>query len=149
MPKIIQDFLDGIAGIPDKNAGGCLFFCYAFFLWLKKNNLPTDKFYIVQYAYCIENIQQNLQYIYGEMPVSSSHFSWVYEEIEVDGEGFLDQLNYKHHEKERLRQIAEHGLNEAFCIDALKKARWYPEFNRKQAIKTLKHNLDLDLNHVA
>lgn len=150
MPKIIQDFLDGIAGIPDKNSGGCLFFCYAFLLWLEKNGLPTDSFIITQYARHEEShkIEHNMNYVNGASPMSSSHFTCMYECIEFDAEGLprdIWRLSYK---RQKLNQIAEYGLNEAFCIDALKKGKWNTDFNRKQAIKTVKKNLGIDMGHV-
>lgn len=46
---MLEKFFNGCSGIDCKNAGGCLFFCYAFWKWAKKNGLDLSSFDIVQY----------------------------------------------------------------------------------------------------
>lgn len=149
----ISPFFDAITDIPDKNRGGCLFFCYAFWKWLKKHGHETETFQISQYD---ENqradIDSNLEWINGnaDNPTSSYHFSWWYQDNHYDAEGAVDDSIYSDLDSEVL-----YGLNtsrcclvEEFCREALLYSGWNDRFCRKLAIHTIKETLDIDLGDV-
>ena len=152
----ISPFFDAIIDIPDKNRGGCLFFCYAFWKWLKQNGYSTETFQIEQYDddYSTTNIENNLEWIENNgannNPISSHHFSWWYEGEQYDAEGAVDNTIYGHFDSEVL-----YGLNtsrcclvEEFCQKALIYSGWNCTFDRSDAIETLKEVLDIDLSDV-
>ena len=150
------DFFAGIEYIPDKNNGGCPFFCYVFWKWLKKHGLPTESFDIAQYdAYWDSgNAEHNLEWIEGKIdddPRSSCHFTWLYGGIEYDGEGIVN-----HSMVNGNKRVVLSGLNtvvapmvDKFCIEALNKAGWNNWFNRNDAIDTIANTLEIDMNEVA
>jgi hypothetical protein len=136
----LQAFFDGIENIGWKNHGGCLFFCYTFWLWLKKNNMSTESFEIVQYDAAYEkgaNIAINQVWIDEQSgnAASAAHFTWMYEGEEYDAEGPFSTLR-----PDDIKAILK-GLNtpnaelvEEFCKNALTKATWNYMFNRVGAI---------------
>lgn len=153
MDKEIQRFFDGIEEIEDKNCGGCLFFCYAFYRFLIENNMETDTFQIKQYNYEKWNIEHNLEWIEGnndDDPVSSNHFTFLYKENEYDGEGLVKKNTFSHYRNSEIL----YGLNgvinivEHFCKECLIKSGWNDIFDREYAIEKIKENLDLDLSDV-
>jgi hypothetical protein len=148
----VSPFFDAIYDIENKNRGGCLFFCYAFWKWLKKNGHSTESFQIVQYDYDKTPIMQNIQWINTNKgnPVSSNHFAWIYQGVEYDSEGIIK------HKKNYLREIL-YGLNspklnvdlvEQFCVKALTKSCWNDEFDRKGVIDDLVYSLGVNLYNV-
>lgn len=142
----IDSFFEGIKEIPCKNWGGCLVFCYVFYLWLLKHGYNTSSFQIVQYDSWSNNIPKNQAFIRGETneAVSSSHFSWIYNGVEYDSDGIctwnrgakaiLNGLNTKYGD-----------LVDSFCVTALTQGDWNTDFDRKDAAKVVKENLGIDL----
>ena len=156
----VSDFFNQIKDIPKKNAGGCLFFCYAFYKWLKKNDFPTDSFQIVQYDTSGYRLGSNLAWINNARnnednacyPQASDHFTFVYDGVECDGNGLFNKARWSDCRVEVL-----HGLNipsmsvdlvEEFCVQALMEGEWNSEFNRGAAIEEIKECLDIDLGNV-
>lgn len=153
MNKNLKPFFKGIKEIPCKNNGGCLLFAYTFWKYLKKNNLPTESFDIVQYASSYENaIEHNIKWINKdndiEHPMSSFHFTWLYEGIEYDGEGKVGD------EYKSMKRKILHGLNgmtnlvDEFCVQALNKSSWNSMFDRPSAIKIIEEKLGIDLDEI-
>jgi hypothetical protein len=141
----LQVFFDAVKEIPYKNWGGCLFFCYVFFLWLKKNNYSTSSFAIIQYdCYDGDYIRHNEDFIKGETDFarSSAHFTWKYDGGEYDACG---TPTYKTKEFAELKglQTRYGSLVACFCENALINGSWNPDFNRNAAIDIVKKNLKL------
>lgn len=151
IPKRLIPFFEGVEDIPFKNDGGCLFFTYSFWLWVKENNYPTESFQIVQYDHEDKRkIKHNLQFINGDRgnPVASYHFSWIYDEEEYDADG-------RHVGSDYLSREILKGLNERyspvvdeFCLKALNRGGWNSTFKRKSAIEIVESNLLIDLSGV-
>jgi hypothetical protein len=147
----VSEFLDAVETIEAKNCGGCLFFCYVFYLWLKKNNLPTETFFIRQYADALNNdrLYKNMEYkAPGSHAYASNHFTWFYNGIEYDAEGKihrLDEIKGRKYTYVDLKQICEYNLVESFCKDALIKGSWNPRFNRRKAFQIVEENLGIDV----
>jgi hypothetical protein len=159
----VKPFFDAIHDIEDKNRGGCLFFCYAFWKWLKKNGYPTDSFQIVQYDNDNERIMQNIKWIENNRgisqdfensgnPLSSSHFSWLYQDVEYDGNGHISKTRWVGYAKKTLFGLNTPNLNvdlvEQFCVGALTKSFWNDDFDRKGAIDDLVYSLGVNLYDV-
>lgn len=153
MNKNLKGFFEGIKDIEDKNAGGCLFFAHVFWRYLKKNNLPTNSFEIVQYSPSYKDaIEHNIKWINKDNdvkhPISSFHFTWLYEYTEYDGEGEVGDRFF------HLKRKVLYGLNgmsnlvEEFCVQALNKSSWNSMFERNDAIEIIKYNLDIDMSDV-
>lgn len=144
--KDVNEFFDGISEIESKNHGGCLFFCYLFFLWLKKNNMPLKDFDIIQYHDFYDNIEHNLNWLYDKEgdPVSSYHFTWIYDGLEYDSDGEADDYSFiRYRECLELRDEEEIEL---FCANALKFGDWNPMFDRNEAIENVHHKFGIDLS---
>lgn len=154
----LDGFYEHIEGISSPNAGGCLFMCYFFWKWLQKNNLPTESFEIVQYeGWGDDNsIEHNIQWIdecdindgADHHPISSHHFTWMYEGVEYDACGVVTR------EYTDTKEILS-GLNgvysnliEIFCVEALTKAIWNDWFDRIGTIEYIKKMYDIDLANV-
>lgn len=150
----LDPFFDAIEPIRYKNNGGCLFFAYCFWKWLKENGHPTESFEIVQYDWSDKlAIKRNLRFIEGSenVPSSSYHFTWLYtidgEELEYDAEGvYYPGLN--------AREVLT-GLNtkfvslvDEFCIKALNESDWNSRFNREEAIEIVESSLLIDLSEI-
>lgn len=152
MKTDVQEFFDAIYPIKDKNSGGCLFFCYAFFLWLKKNKLPLNDFQIKQYSREEYKIENNKGYHNGNTPVSSAHFTWIYDGKEYDSIGAatrksftFDKLSFY---KSDILDTVTHDIVESFCIDALSINQWNDAFERIPAVDHIRKTLGLELSHV-
>lgn len=163
---VLADFFKGVQSIENKNRGGCLFFCYAFYKWLKQNNMPTDSFQIIQYDE--ENscrITNNILWVSSKInnlpnhyssPQSSSHFTWLYNGIEYDGYGEVRETS-RHRRWERVDNEVLYGLNnsglkinlvEEFCTKALNYSSWNDWFERNEAIEIISETLGIDLYDV-
>lgn len=155
-PKLVP-FFSGIKSIQYKNNGGCLFFCYVFWLWLKQNNMPVETFQIVQYASPREDneAEHNQAWIenQGEYdnPKSSYHFTWYYDGTEYDSNGLVNRANINNN----ATRIVLDGLNteylelvEKFCVSALLHGSWNMMFDRAMAVSMIQEEFDLELEHV-
>lgn len=141
----LQAFFDGIKDIEGKNFGGCLFFCYLFFLWLEKNKMPTRSFKIVQHDYDDKYyINRNIDFIRGDRDkaVSSWHFSWIYKGIEYDSEG-TDPMT---HFSRKVLALSNKGIIRSFCKSALIFGSWNSTFDRQEAIEHVIKTLDIDMS---
>jgi len=144
----LQVFFDLIKDIDYKNHGGCLFFCYVFFLWLKKNNYSTTSFSIIQYQMWGSYIEQNEAFIRGEnsAATSSSHFTWKYNGIEYDADGFPKPMMTQGQSSELKGLQTRYGsLVKCFCESALINGDWNTMFNRNRAIEKINKTMKLRL----
>lgn len=147
----MQKFFNGVKSIKNKNAGGCLFFCYAFWKFLEKENLPTDTFQIVQYDYAdLRYTEHNLKFINGEIAyaTSSRHFTWMYEGVEYDGYGKVVEVQFGLRTVLNGLQNEFENLVDKFCESALINGNWNETFNREKAIDLIYENLKIDLNSI-
>jgi hypothetical protein len=140
----LEPFFGAIKDIEEKNAGGCLMFCYVFYLWLKKNGYPLDSFTITQIGWK-NTIEHNMAFLKGERDtaMSSSHFVWDYEGARYDGE-CLYLGGYSYCDKAPL-PLFEDSI-ENFCLSALNNASWNRDFDRNRAIDIVQERLGLDLS---
>lgn len=145
----LKVFFDGVRPIEYKNNGGCLFFCYAFYLWLKKNGYDTSVFSIVQYCDPWENtIPQNEAFVEGKnsQAASANHFTWIYNGTEYDADGIVSVTKgappacWQHH---KFDELLEKNLVEKFCINALHNGSWNEMFDRKSAMKAIKNTFGI------
>lgn len=151
MKADLSDFFSAVEDIKFKNCGGCLYFCYVFYKWLKQNDMDTSDFQIIQYSKYSDEVEANLEWInYEEGASSAYHFTWVYDGIEMDAEG---ELSY---EPDVEHRVELGGLNtpycdvvEAFCEDALINGSWNFMFDRNEAIKIVKKTLGINTKTVA
>lgn len=148
----VQEFFDKIKDINDKNAGGCLFFCYLFFCWLRKNNYPTDSFEIVQIAlpYEEDRIQQNIEFInkQRDSAVSSAHFAWRYNNEEYDSDGVLNHVRWDSYPKATLPLFGDTEAIISLCENALMNGRWNTWFKRNAAIQIISERFGIDFSHL-
>ena len=151
MDVIVQEFMDKIRPIPDKNHGGCLLMAYTFYKWLQKHNLPTNDFHIVEYGWWGDsNIRENLEWIDSpedNSPCSDSHFTWEYKGKEYDGEG--EYRNSKPSaNREVLYGLNKYDLTDHFCMRALNEACWNDTFDRSFALDFIQEQLDIEFPEV-
>jgi hypothetical protein len=142
-------FFNTIDLLTSPNRGGCLMIAYTFYLYLIKNNLPTDTFRIKQYQnnHGDDDIDHNIKFINGltDSAVSSAHYTWLYNGVEMDG------TIRKHKELAVVTDtyiilpIKDFTL---FCENALINGNWNWIFNRDESIKIIKEHLDIDLTHL-
>lgn len=148
----VKEFFDKICDISDKNAGGCLFFCYLFFCWLRKNNYPTDSFEIIQITlpYEEERIQQNIDFINKERDsaVSSAHFAWRYNGKEYDSEGLLNCTRWDSYPKATLPLFGNTEAIISLCENALMNSRWNTWFDRNATIPIITERFGIDFSHL-
>ena len=149
----VSPFFGKIENIPNKNLGGCLFFCYLFWLWLKENDLPTDSFSIFQYDFEDgDSINQNLDWILGDTDEagSSAHFAWKYEGIEYDSDGIRPEGGWNNYEATELLGLNHEtgSLVEEFCLNAMLYGGWNYTFDLPEALKTLGPMFDTDISKV-
>lgn len=149
----LDRFFDGVADIPDKNRGGCLFFCYAFWKWCKINNIPTDTYDVIQWEASYEHgkIEQNLQFLHHGMNDldSSAHFAWTFDGELYDGYGLTTyESNTRPGDNYENITNGNHDRIEEFFIRALNEDIWNTTFLRNIAIRNIKDRLDLDLHEV-
>lgn len=140
----LSPFFEAIEDIEYKNEGGCLMFCYVFYLWLKKEGHSLDSFTITQIGYDYK-IQHNMDFLEGkqEAAASSAHFVWDYQGSRYDAEGlYRDKFFY--YDSAPL-PLFEDSI-ETFCLSALNNARWNPTFDRNRAIDIVQERLGLDLS---
>ena len=147
--RTVAPFFKKLNNIHNKNAGGCLFFAYVFWLWLKRNDLPTESFEIVQYDYNGDCSRHNLRWIAGQKKhaISSAHFTWMYEGIEWDAAG-----EFNNRRSDCVRRVLE-GLNtryaslvERFCKVALRdRDQWNVSFDRDSAVRKLRRRFDMKI----
>ncbi len=149
---MLKHFFGTIKPIEYKNNGGCLFFCYVFWKYLKKHNLPYNTYQIVQYELGDSNTKRNIQFINGEVDTadSSRHFTWLYEGKEYDGNGETKAGNSAYGTDGNRTvlnglQNDYENLVDKFCVNALTHGDWNSMFNRKQAIKRIEKTLELEL----
>ena len=148
-PEELSEFFDSVADIPNKNRGGCLFFCYVFWLWLIDNDMPLDSFDIIQYDYTHRpKLGQNMEWLCnGNLsPTSSYHFTWIYNGIEYDADGELCCFDDDGLECEAL--CIENDQIKDFCQHAINFAPWNDEFDREEAIYIIKDRLGLSLDDI-
>lgn len=148
----VKEFFNKICDIDDKNAGGCLFFCYLFFCWLRKNNYPTDSFEIIQMSSMFEEdrIQENIEFInkQRESAVSSAHFAWRYNGEEYDSEGVLNHIRWERYTKATLPLFGDANAIVALCENALTNGRWNSCFDRNATIPIVTERFGIDLSHL-
>jgi hypothetical protein len=155
--QVVDAFFAGISPLYYKNNGGCLFFTYAFWLWIKKNALSTKSFQIVQYDYYYKyDLTKNLNWIDDsvknncpltkEHPSSANHFAWEFQRKEYDSEGPRC--------KDSSTRTVLKGLNghmclvDAFCIGSLAHSSWNRRFRREDAISHCEVSLGLDFEEL-
>ena len=144
----VQEFIDLVAPIRNKELGGCLVMCYAFYRWLEHKGLDQDTFYIVQYdsMYDGDNIEHNLAWIEGknDEPTSANHFTRLYHDKEYHSTG-----HYRNsYGRTVLTGLTEKDIIEEFCIDALNYAPWNGDFDRPTEIPRLELILGIDLSEI-
>jgi hypothetical protein len=143
MSKELEDFFQRIKDIPNKNNGGCLFFCYLFYLQFCECE-------IVQYSgWDIYPIQHNLDFIEGRRnrAVSSSHFTWIYSGVEYDSDGPYDFKKDWYYDPDRM--ILPLVDIDDFCVNALRYGMWNPTFKRKNVIPLIYERFGISMEHVA
>jgi hypothetical protein len=139
----LDHFFRGVEDIPSKNSGGCLFFCYVFWLWLKDNDMPTESFAINQYdTQRMDALQHNLAWIESQngKPTAAYHFTWNYEggEYDADGEFDIDSMFDDVTPTELSGLVGPWGnLVDEFCMNALKFSGWNYMFNFEEATADL------------
>ncbi len=147
----ITEFFTAIEEIDHKNRGGCLLFCYAFFLWLKSRGHDLHDFTIYHVAgnwgYLINT---NIDFLDGRQtePTSGWHFVWKYngEIFDSCGRYFLsyDDVNLFPENK----AFSHFGTRETaianFCIAALNKHEWNTRFHRPQGMDIAESNLMIE-----
>lgn len=146
----IKAFYKGIESIPRRNCGGCLFFCYTFYLWLEKNGYDDSSYSIIQYCspWDGDTIPQNEAFISGKnkQAASANHFTWMYNGKQYDADGPFTRGNppsdWHHHQFDEL--MKKH-LVEKFCINALHNGEWNEEFKRANAMKVVKEKLGITI----
>ena len=149
----LDPFFDAVAEIPNKNYGGCLVFCFLFYLWLKKNGMDTDSFEIKQYeaGYEYGHILNNMEWINGVEGdvLSSYHFTWFYEGVEYDAEGRIEDseccVDDMYGEVLYGLTTRHVDLVKDFCLDALNAPQWNFVFDREAAHAVIMENLGIDL----
>lgn len=127
-------FFETIKPIPSKDCGGCLIFCYAFFLFLHRNKLSTKSFKIIQYDYNGRAwTRSNLRFIYGgrNRPQSSYHFTFVYDGVEYDCEGRFDKNRVSSLERTIL-PFPDRKALVRFCVNSIKYSNWNWTFRREK-----------------
>lgn len=150
---LIEKFFEEISDIPDKNRGGCLFFCYSFWKYCKKNGAPLDTFDVFQWEAHHENgkISTNLEFLHcsGDDVDSSAHFAWTFEGKLYDGNGetTFEKTTWNNDTYENITRGNHEKLEEFFLL-SLNADLWNPTFRRNSAINILKERLELDLEEV-
>lgn len=148
----VKEFFDKISDIGDKNAGGCLFFCYLFFCWLRKNDYPTDSFEIIQMSSDFEQnrIQENIEFInkQRDSAVASAHFAWRYNGEEYDSEGKLNHVRWTYYTKATLPLFGDVNAIVALCENALINGRWNTWFDRNATIPIITERFGIDFSHL-
>jgi len=136
----LKTFFDAVADIPYPNSGGCLFFCYVFWLWLKKKGYDRSSFTINQYDYNETVIKRNIAFIEKKQKNagSSNHFTWSYNGQEYDAEG-IPSYTPGHRHVFKLRCVKR------FCENALINGSWNHMFDRNAAIKEVGTKLRISL----
>lgn len=139
-------FFDAIDDIPFKNYGGCLFFCYVFWLWAKLNHRDLSDYDIIQYDNNYSRVEKNIAFIKGlrKKAFEANHFSWIHNDREFDSDGIVTPCYTII--KERLR-IPNHKV-QVFCENALMNGSWNNKFNRNNAIDTVCDRLNINLCHL-
>lgn len=149
----IKAFYKGISPIENRNQGGCLFFCYTFYLWLEKNGYNDSSYSIIDYCNPDDpeegdSIGNNEAFIEGKnkKAVSATHFTWMYNGQEYDSNGVVLERykpdDWKHHQFDEL--MKKHMVDK-FCINALHNGSWNTTFQRAGAMKTIKEKLGIDI----
>lgn len=141
----IEEFFDKIKDIPNRCSGGCLLFCYLFYLQFK--NIE-----IVQYDYPDGiSIKRNIAFLNNEraQAYSSAHFTWIYQNQEYDANGVY---NYQRDREwlsvpQRIVLPLNERLEE-FCISALNHGSWNSMFYRKAAIAVIEERFGFDLSRI-
>lgn len=139
----VDDFFQKICDIPNKNNGGCLLFCYLFYLQFRECE-------IVQYSgWGSQPIQTNIEFLEGkrERATSSSHFTWIYHNVEYDSEGiYNEEADWKY---VPLKAVLPLGNKiDEFCVNALRYGSWNPQFRRKTTIPLLEKRFGISLEHI-
>lgn len=149
----LDKFFEDIKGIPSKNAGGCLLFCYLFWLWLKKNGFDTSTYNIIQIDWDDKTyLEHNKNWIKNKEgnPQSSLHFFWSYEGKTYDADGPYDVSKrlYGSHDVLVGLNTPDCELVSEFCVKALNNGGWNPIFNRNASIEEIKEIFDINLDQV-
>lgn len=147
----VEEFFTAIEDIEFKNHGGCLLFCYTFWLWLKSQGHETDTFAIFQHSYRDVEIEHNRNWIANKTgtPVSAFHFTWEYQGTRYDGTGEYDVDAHVDGVKLDLIQ-SDVDLTEEFCEKSLNDVwQWNDTFDRSYAAGVILNNLGICLDHVA
>lgn len=131
---------------------------YLFYHWLKKHDLPLNDFTIVQYEADYEQtIYHNEEWIENSLngncensPESSTHFSWIYNGEEWDGNGPIDDEMLEDFVREELTALRSDRVDliDEFCTQALVNSDWNFFFSRDEAIDYILDTMDINLNHV-
>lgn len=150
MNYYLNNFLKACEDIPNKNAGGCLFFVYAFWLYFKDNNQDLTSFRIIQYDASFHRglLNGNKNWIIGNQRTanSGSHFTWLINDQEFDAEGSAENRYSWYRE---ILDINPERIEE-FCLSALNDCQdWNSTFYRKRAIDKLEKRCKIDLSRVS
>lgn len=145
MPKELEDFYAKIKDIPDKGFGGCLLFCYAFFMFLRKNKISAKSFKIVQYAHGKSAIISNLKFLNSDAnhPVASYHFTFKYLGKEYDCNGIVKGAPNRVVSK--TLPIKKFGMMRVFCKTAMLYGNWNKTFNRNKWQPVIEQRLGIKL----
>ncbi len=144
-------FFNKIKHIQNKAKGGCLFFAYAFWLWLKKNKLSRENFHVVQVnnsIYAKERINDNTIYLScGQGKTHPDyHFMWMYNDLlydcNCDGNPIVS-YNLPHNHDIHTIYAASDFILENFFINALKSDEWNSVFDRDSAEEELRKTLKI------
>lgn len=146
--SLADEFTETVRHIPAKAAGGCLVIAYSFWLWIqdRASDEQIQSFDIVQYkGFSSENVDNNLAWINGdrEFADSGSHFTWMFEGQEYDGNG-----PYGRSDRVVLSALSELDMIDDFCISALNHGDWNPSFERETGIPELEYCLDICLGDI-
>lgn len=145
------EVLKYLRSINNIHNGGCLVSAYAYYLWLKNNNLLTQNFQIA----VLENfddegfgnkhwISANHAFINGKRKnaTASHHFGWTFD----NGKKVLDaSLENQHYDYQLL---VPHEATEKFCLSALNYGSWNWAFERKFWIPEISAKLGINLSNI-
>lgn len=131
-----------LSALPFINAGGCGVSAYAMYLWLKKENLLTDKFKFVflHYDYSSDNFSSNKSVLdngNGRL-YAPEHVGVRYKNKVIDCNGIIDTDNFS--------LFLEIPLEKAedYLINSLNTDDWNFCFDRPKYIKVIEKELGIN-----
>ena len=147
------DFFDKINHFENKSFGGCLFFAYVFWLWLKKNNMPRDNFHIFQLSHYDEKLQKNMKFLStGNGDITADyHFLWEYDgklfDCDCNGVALEPYSPVNMSIKKVSDGCSECNINK-FLITAIKTGNWNESFKIEKAKNKLKKSLGISFDNI-